>query len=211
MGQPNRIPTQTRVIANVPFHPFPKAVPPTSACPWIILPSTLSLISKFNLPQSGNRRMLKAYPAGVNHVGSFCTPLIKSSLFPSLSPILSQRLRMTGEPEDDYLVIEDYPSSYRMCPTDEWCDQFPCRHTPCKDPDYLVQLMDMGQNSELVLEAVDCFYIPKLLDTMSEERRLQVLPRLERYQRVHRKRHAILAEIEAWHWEKVLSETCNEK
>src|ERR1700721_646226 len=65
-----------------------------------------------------------------------------------------------------------YYFPYRHCPPTQYCDQYPCRHTPCKDPDWIVQIMDRVEHPDLAREATLCFLIPsRIKDVPAEDRK----------------------------------------
>lgn len=101
--------------------------------------------------------------------------------------------KVSSEPSP--LTLKDTMSSYRDCPSGEYCASYPCRHSPSQDPDYAFKLRDQYENPELSQEAITCHLYPKRLETLPAILKPMIMPRVERLRRIDSKCEQITAEL----------------
>jgi hypothetical protein len=115
--------------------------------------------------------------------GSKMTMITASNLFPIIHPM------------------------YRDCPPGDECEVHPCCHTPCHDPDWLMDREEMRKNVSFYSETWRSFMLPSYRDTLSAEDRAKHEIKYDLYQRLTDKQDAISAELQDFkrrRWERHL-------
>jgi hypothetical protein len=107
---------------------------------------------------------------------------------------------MNSETTNIRLPKYDIDSSdpHRDCPPRNLCNSHPCRHTPCRDPDWLHDLEDMRSDPDFHRELWYCFWIPSRRENMSLEEWPMYEAKLQRCQRIRNKWRQIKAELSAF-------------
>ena len=87
---------------------------------------------------------------------------------------------------------------YRECPPWDVCDEQPCRHTLCRDPDWLADMEDYHSNREFHRTLWNIFRHPSTRAAIQDDLS-KYADKLDRCQRIMDKREQINAEIRASH------------
>ena len=85
------------------------------------------------------------------------------------------------------------------CPPEDTCGTYPCRHTPCLDPDYLADLHDKIFSSKHYWRLWRLWYLPEARNTIPESEREMYEAKFQRCQRVKDKSCQIRREIDLRH------------
>lgn len=86
-----------------------------------------------------------------------------------------------------------------FCPRNKMCSVYPCRHSPCHDPDWCEQVVDETENPGLCAEAWNCIMDPSRENIFDDETWEQINYRIERWYAIQEKWHQIDAEIREFH------------